>query len=101
MRSRLIALAVPMMLLSGCYHVTVLYNQPGVMQQAAAAPVVVDKPFSHSFVDGIVPPSEMNVKDQCPRGVSKVETQQSFVNSVVSIITNGLYTPISVKVTCA
>jgi hypothetical protein len=100
MRTKLIALAAGGLLLSGCYHVTVVHSTPGVMQQAAAAPVTVEKPFSHSFVNGLVPPAEMNVKEQCPRGVAKVETKQSFVNGVVSGLTNGLYTPISVKVTC-
>lgn len=101
MRTKLLALAVASFALSGCYHVTVVHSRPGVTQQAAAAPTVVDKPFSHSFVAGLVPPAEVNVKDQCPRGVSKVETRQSLVNGLVGMLTNSLYTPIHVRVTCA
>jgi hypothetical protein len=100
MRIKKIALAAAALLLGGCYHVTVEYMPSGPMQQSSAAPVVVEKPFSHSFVDGLVPPAEVNVKDQCKQGVRKVETSQSFVNGLVSGITNGLYTPMSVKVTC-
>ena len=101
MRIKLLALAVGGFVLSGCYHVTVVHNKPGVTQQAAAAPTVVEKPFSHSFIYGLVPPAELNVKDQCPNGASKVETKQSFLNGLVAGITYSLYTPVSVKVTCA
>lgn len=99
MRVKMLTLAVGAVVLTGCYHVTVVHNKPGVMQQGAGT--VVDKPFSHSFVAGLVPPAEVNVKEQCPRGVSKVETEQSFVNGLVAALTNSLYTPIHVKVTCA
>jgi hypothetical protein len=33
--------------------------------------------------------------------VAKVETQLSFLNQVVSFITIGIYTPMTIKVTCA
>ena len=99
MRIRVLTLAVGAFVLTGCYHVSVVHNKPGVMQQGA--PTVVDKPFSHSFVAGLVPPPEVNVKDQCPNGVSKVETRHSFVNGLVAALTNSLYTPIHVRVTCA
>jgi hypothetical protein len=38
---------------------------------------------------------------KCPNGVSKVETQLSFVNMLVGNLTLGIYTPMSIKVTCA
>ena len=38
---------------------------------------------------------------KCTHGVAKVETQQSFVNGLVGIITFGIYTPMEIKVTCA
>jgi len=38
---------------------------------------------------------------KCPGGVSKVETQLSFVNMLVAAITFDIYTPMSIKVTCA
>jgi hypothetical protein len=98
MRIKSLALAVASLALTGCYHVTVTHNPGGVSQAGAGA--VVDKPFSHSFVYGLVPPPEISVKDQCPNGVSKVETEQSFVNGLVAVITWSLYTPIHAKVTC-
>ena len=80
--------------LSGCYHVTVISS-------AQPSPTVVEKPWQHSFIDGLVPPSELETKEQCPSGVAKVETQRSFVNLLASWITSGIYSPIAVKVTCA
>jgi hypothetical protein len=90
-KTRLVAAAV---LLTGCYHVTVISG-------TAPAPTVVDKPWQHSFIYGIVPPAELNVKEQCPSGVQKVETEVSFLNGLVSAITSSIYTPIHTRVTCA
>lgn len=95
MRFKSLALAVASIALTGCYHVTV------VQSTARPATTVVDKPWQHSFIAGLVPPAELNVKDQCPNGVSKVETEQSFVNSIAQIVTWNIYSPIHVRVTCA
>lgn len=94
MRLKLLALAVASVAVSGCYHVTVQTSAP-------PSPTVVDKPWQHSFIAGLVPPAELNVKDQCPNGVQKVETQHSFVNMLAQALTFSLYSPIHVKVTCA
>lgn len=94
MRLRLLVLAVASLSLTACWHVTVTSGAP-------ASPTVVDKPWQNSFIYGLVPPPEVNVKDQCTNGVSKVETEHSFVNGLVSAITWQIYTPIHLKVTCA
>ena len=94
MRSKFPALVLGAMLLTGCYHVTVISG-------TSPSPTVVDKPWQNSFVYGLVPPPELNVKDQCPNGVQKVETEQSFVNGLVGALTWSLYTPIHAKVTCS
>jgi hypothetical protein len=93
MRRRVIALMVAAAALSGCYHVTVI--------SAAPSPTVVDKPWQHSFVIGLVPPAEINTFDQCASGVAKVETEISFVNGLVAFLTQSIYTPMHVRVTCA
>ncbi|MEX2153538.1 MAG: Bor family protein [Gemmatimonadaceae bacterium] len=94
MRLKLLALAAASVALTGCYHITVQTN-------AQPSPTVVDLPWQHSFIYGLVPPAEVNVKDRCPNGAQKVETEQSFLNGLVQGITWGIYTPIHVKVTCA
>jgi hypothetical protein len=94
MRRYLSAAAAIVVLCSGCYHVTVITGAP-------ASPTVIDKPWQNSFVYGIVPPPELNTKDQCTQGVAKVETERSFVNGLVSVLTWSIYTPIHAMVTCA
>jgi hypothetical protein len=94
MRRYFTAAAAAAVLLSGCYHVTVLTGAP-------EAPTVIDTPWQNSFVYGIVPPPELNTQSQCPQNVSKVETEISFLNGLVSAITWNIYTPLHVRVTCA
>ena len=38
---------------------------------------------------------------KCKSGVSKVETQLSFVNQLVNFLTGGIFTPMAITVTCA
>jgi hypothetical protein len=82
------------LLLAGCYHVTVVTS-------AAPPGTHVNKEWQNSFVYGLVPPQELNVKDQCPRGVTKVETERSFLNGLVSALTWSIYTPMHTEVTCS
>jgi len=62
---------------------------------------VIDKPWAHSFIAGLVPPNEVSVASQCENGVAKVETQHSFLNGLVAAITFNIYTPMHITVTCA
>ena len=94
MRTKKTALVLGAMLLTGCYHVTVISG-------TSPSPTVVDKPWQNSFVYGLVPPPELNVKEQCPNGVQKVETETSFVNGLVGALTWSIYTPIHAKITCS
>jgi hypothetical protein len=94
MRRTSLALLFGATLLTGCFHVTVISG-------TTPSPTVVDIPWQHSFVYGIVPPSALNVKDQCTNGVQKVETEASFLNGLVSALTWSMYTPIHVRVTCS
>lgn len=54
-----------------------------------------------SFIFGLVPPPVENVSQQCTNGVSKVETQHSFLNGLVAFVTFSLVTPMQITVTCA
>jgi hypothetical protein len=81
-------------LASGCYHATIETGAP-------PSPEVVDKEMMSGWVLGLVPPKTVNTAAECKNGVSKVETQQTFVDGLIRVITLGIYTPMSVKVTCA
>ena len=86
--------AVAAVLCMGCYHTTV---ETG----AAPSTEVVHQSFASGWVYGLVPPKTVQAESRCNNGVSKVETQHSFVNQVVGILTLGIYTPMEIKVTCA
>lgn len=94
MRSRLLALAVASLSLTACWHITVVTG-------ATPSSTVVDKQWQNSWVIGLVPPPELNVKSDCPNGVAQVETEHSFLNGLVTALTWDIYSPIHAKVTCA
>jgi hypothetical protein len=90
-----ILLAAAAVLSAGCYRVTVVSGAP------AAATPAVDVPWAHGFVYGLVPPSPLNVSQQCPQGVATVVTQQSLLNGLAQFLTWSLYSPQQITVTCA
>ncbi|HEX3160422.1 MAG TPA: Bor family protein [Gemmatimonadaceae bacterium] len=89
-----LALALALFSTAGCYHAVVDTGRP-------ADTKVVDKPWVSTFVFGLVPAQVINVAAECPRGIAKVETQQTFVNGLVGVVTLGIYTPQSARITCA
>jgi Bor protein len=80
--------------LPACYHATIETGLPAGNQ-------VIEKGFASGWIYGLVPPSPVKAMSQCPNGVSKVETQLSFVNQLVALLTLDIYTPMAIKVTCA
>ncbi len=80
--------------LSGCYHARI---ETGL----TPSDQIIDIPFAAGWIYGLVPPEIVNTTSECAEGVAIVETEHSFVNSLVGAITFGIYTPIHIKVTCA
>lgn len=79
---------------SGCYHQVVQTGRtPG--------PTTVEKPWTATWLWGIVPATPIDVTQNCPGGIATVETKLTFMNGLVSALTLGIYTPRDVKVTCA
>jgi len=78
----------------GCYHATV---ETGLTPSNQT----IEKSFASGWIAGLVPPSTVATASKCPNGVAKVETKLSFVNQLVAWITAYIYTPMSIKVTCA
>ena len=87
----LIACALAM---AGCYAASIETGRP-------AGTKVIEKKWASCWIYGLVPPSTINAAAECPNGVSKVETQLSFLNQLVSGLTWGIYTPMQIVVTCA
>jgi Bor protein len=94
MRANTAALFIGMAALSGCYHATI---DTGV----APSHVVIQKRWASGWIFGLVAPSTTATAAQCPSGVAKVETKLSFLNGLVSTLTMSIYTPMTVRVTCA
>jgi hypothetical protein len=91
--SRLSLLAAAM-LLSACYHQVVQTGRtPGT--------TVIERPWTATWLWGLVPATEISVAAQCPNGVARVVTEQSFLNGLVGALTLGIYTPQDVRITCA
>jgi hypothetical protein len=91
---RKVAVVGCFVVLGGCFHATI---ETGL----APSPQVIDQPWASAWVYGLVPPKTVETMAKCPDGVSKVETQLSFLNGLVALLTFSIYTPMSIKVTCA
>lgn len=83
-----------LVLSAGCYHATITTGRP-------AGSTVVENQWASSWIGGLIPPSTVNVASQCPNGVAQVETQHSFLNMLAQFVTLGIYSPITITVTCA
>jgi Bor protein len=93
---RIVKLSLSALLVAGlaCYHATV---DTGLTPST----VTVEKSFAPAWIDGLIPPSTVETASKCPNGAAKVETQLSFVNMLVGLITLSIFTPMDIKVTCA
>src|SRR3954468_5461074 len=93
-RNRWSPVLVAGLLVSACFHQIVQTGRtPG--------PTVVEKPWVSTWIFGLVAAQPIDVRQQCPNGVATVDTQESFANGLVGALTLGIYTPQSVKITCA
>jgi hypothetical protein len=86
--------AVGLVALMGCYHATIETGLPSGQEK-------ISQPWAMSFIYGLIPPPTVQVASRCPNGVAQVETQQSFLNGLVSVLTFGIVTPMQIDVTCA
>jgi hypothetical protein len=91
--SRRPVLLLALVLTGACYHATI---ETG----AAPSTKVVQEDWAASWIGGLVPPDPVETAGRCPNGVSKVETQHSFLNMVANVLTLGIYTPMTITITC-
>lgn len=81
--------------LGGCFHATV---ETGLTPAPAE---VYEDGWADSWIFGLVPPSTVEVEEECSNGVAVVETKLSFLNQLVGWLTSYIYTPMAITVTCA
>jgi hypothetical protein len=87
-------LAALFVLSAGCYHASI---ESGMKPGEAK----IEKEWASGFAWGIVGPEPIEAQGKCPNGLSKVETEHSFMNGLVGALTLGIYTPMHLTVTCA
>ena len=80
---RPLSLLVLFAAVGACYHATVETGLEPSLQ-------TVHEPWANSWIVGLVPPSTVETAEKCASGVSKVETQQSFLNGLVGFLTLGI-----------
>jgi len=94
LRHNLALLSAVAVLSAGCNHATI---DTGLTPST----VKIENKWANGWVFGLVPPETVETAEECPDGVARVETELSFLNQLVSILTIGIYTPMSIVVTCA
>jgi len=93
-RKRWVSASLLVLSTAGCFHQVVNTGRtPGT--------TVVDKPWVSTWLWGLVAAQPIDARQACPSGVAVITTEQSFVNSLVGIVTLGIYTPQHVTVSCA
>ena len=94
MKLRSTTILLGLALTTGCFHQVVQTGRtPGT--------TVVKKPWTATWVWGLVPATPIDVTRDCPGGIATVETKQTFLNGLVGALTLGIFTPRDVTVTCA
>lgn len=91
---RLATLAAAAVLACGCYRQAV---QTGRTPSAT----VIHRPWTHTFLWGLVPAEPIDVTTECRSGIATVVTEQSFLNGVATVLTLGIWTPRDVTIRCA
>lgn len=92
-RTRTLALLLLLVATAGCWHTVVDTGlNPG--------PVGYEEGWETSWLFALVP-THVDATGVCQGPWAQVETQQSFGNGLVSILTLGIYTPHEVRVVCA
>ncbi len=85
---------VAALVLSGCFHQVVNTGRP-------AGATKVEKPWTSTWIFGLVEAPPIDVRQQCSGGVAIIESKMTFVNGLASMLTLGIWTPLTVSVTCA
>jgi hypothetical protein len=89
-----VVIAFSFMLFAGCYHAVIKTGlNPGAK--------VILKSLRPSFIYGLVPPPPANVGGECSTGVALVETKHTFIDGLLSVVTGGIFTPMTYRITCA
>ncbi len=79
----------------GVLVVSVMMITSGAKAQESA------REWATTFVYGVVPAAVASAAAQCRDGLAKVRRGQTPANTLVSLVTLGMFNPITILVTCA
>ena len=86
--------AAILLLSAGCYHASIESGRkPGAEK--------IEEEWASGWAWGLVGPQPIEAGNKCTSGLSKVETEHSFLNGLVGFVTLGIYTPMHLTATCA
>ena len=93
MKWLVLALLLP---LASCFRTTITNVDPGTR------PAHVGVKTKHGFIQGIIESSPIHIDRACPNGGRwmVIEEQMTVLNSLLHVVTLGLYTPRAVMVGC-
>ena len=81
--------------LSGCATHKINYTNP------QTTPGAVSKHKQSFYLWGLVGGKEVDLAKACPAGVHAINSQSTPVDGILTGLTGGLYSPLTVQVTCA
>jgi hypothetical protein len=91
------ALLILSLCATGCFRTTIQSGMP-----MGHAPIEYDGKWHNGLVFGIAELSgPYDLSKVCPQGWAAAHTETSFPNGLVSSLTENIYTPQSVTITCA
>ncbi len=91
---RMLAAAASVLVLGACYHATITTGLTPSNQ-------VIKENWAPGWIAGLIPPPVLETASRCPNGVAQVETQQSFLNLLVTGLTASIFSPMTIQVQCA
>ena len=91
------ALALALFASVGCYQQT--FVNKSVTAEDKDNPTHDE--WSSNFLFGLVSGSDIDLGAICPDGVARIHEEETFTNGLVSVLTLGIYNPISITVHCA
>jgi hypothetical protein len=84
-----------LVLVSGCFSVT---SRPEGGLRIATQPTYEQR--QDFFLWGLVGESHIDTNKVCKHGVSQLQSQTTFVDGLLGVVTLGIYAPTSAKIWC-
>ncbi len=81
---------------TGCATHKINYKNPSA--HAGGASQSAKQSF---FLWGLVGGSEVNLDQMCPAGVAQIQSKTGVGDQILTVLTGGIYSPMSVDVQCA